>query len=519
MAESFQSSSQSSSSTSAGSYIPDYIQSPFLMQVAQGANDIAQQLYQWGQQQYARTSQITEDGINQYLANSQLATGLGANAIDRYTGKFQPLEDQLIKDANTYASDARIKDQMGMAEAGVMQGADAARQNALRDLRSYGIDPSSGRYAGLDAISRTAAGAAAAGAGQQARLATEATGRQLRSQAIQVGQQYPAQAVNALNTGLQGVAGAVNAGLANANTGVNLMGLPDKYLGTAMGLKYPPLGTGPSSSRSAGASAGRSTSPNPKDQQQQQRPDTSGQGAGQGPGTRPAGPTTPPSGPATIMNPYPGPSIQNTPGADQYGVNTGIPDWEGYNAQDWEGYNPDQAAQQDWEGYNAQDWEGYNQPVDQYNEQGYGPENDYGMNYNESGYSPYTDYSGGTENYAAMPDYGASDYGGYEGDYAYAKGGEVGGIPGPDATTGGFVPKQASPSNGQVQDDVNANLNAEEFVLPRDVVRWKGEEHFHKLIAQSREARMKAQQTVAGKPGQQQPGPARFASQPVGNMR
>jgi len=69
------------------------------------------------------------------------------------------------------------------------------------------------------------------------------------------------------------------------------------------------------------------------------------------------------------------------------------------------------------------------------------------------------------------------------------------------------VPQQASPSGGVNVDDVPANLNAEEFVIPRDVARWKGEEFWHKEIAKSRAARMKAQQSVgptAGPP--QQPG-------------
>ncbi|MBA1914389.1 hypothetical protein HLX87_24885, partial [Escherichia coli] len=38
-----------------------------------------------------------------------------------------------------------------------------------------------------------------------------------------------------------------------------------------------------------------------------------------------------------------------------------------------------------------------------------------------------------------------------------------------------------------------AQLNAGEFVVPRDVAAWKGGEFFHKLIAQSRRNRMQMQ--------------------------
>lgn len=62
-----------------------------------------------------------------------------------------------------------------------------------------------------------------------------------------------------------------------------------------------------------------------------------------------------------------------------------------------------------------------------------------------------------------------------------------------DDAGGGAVPVAASPSRGAVTDDIPAvtpggpaRLNGGEFVLPKDVVSWKGEEFLQKLIAQSR---------------------------------
>jgi hypothetical protein len=86
-----------------------------------------------------------------------------------------------------------------------------------------------------------------------------------------------------------------------------------------------------------------------------------------------------------------------------------------------------------------------------------------------------------------------------------------------NATTGGHVPRTASPSGGRNIDDVHANLNAGEFVMPKDVTEWKGLEHMHKIIA---DARMKRHQMVAalgvgGKMKPQTPGPVRFQSSPI----
>ena len=54
---------------------------------------------------------------------------------------------------------------------------------------------------------------------------------------------------------------------------------------------------------------------------------------------------------------------------------------------------------------------------------------------------------------------------------------------------GGEVPDQASPSGGAIPDDVKARLSAGEFVIPADVVAWKGAEHFYKEINKHREHR------------------------------
>lgn len=76
--------------------------------------------------------------------------------------------------------------------------------------------------------------------------------------------------------------------------------------------------------------------------------------------------------------------------------------------------------------------------------------------------------------------------GGLASGYAFgAEGGEI---------EGGGVPPAASPTRGINVDDVPARLTVGEFVVPKDVKEWKGEEFFHKLIEQSRMAKAKPKQ-------------------------
>lgn len=93
----------------------------------------------------------------------------------------------------------------------------------------------------------------------------------------------------------------------------------------------------------------------------------------------------------------------------------------------------------------------------------------YGADYGGAG--ALQDYSGGSTDYAG----GGGDYSSY--DYSEY------------AAQGGAIPSSASPSRGKATDDVPARLNAGEYVIPRDVVQWKGQHFFKNLIEQSRKAR------------------------------
>lgn len=130
---------------------------------------------------------------------------------------FLPELYSLMADAASYASPARIQQAMGAAESGVAQSMDQGMNNALRDLQSFGIDPSSGRYAQLDQTSRLQRAAAQAGAGNVAEQQTEAVGRALREQAIQATAQLPSQAAAIMGVNAQVFATETQAQIAAMN--------------------------------------------------------------------------------------------------------------------------------------------------------------------------------------------------------------------------------------------------------------------------------------------------------------
>jgi hypothetical protein len=505
----------------AGGFIPgtsSSTSSPTVVQTPQNAiidrlsgvsEQYAGQLYDWASRVYEQTNTLTDQVINNYLDLAQRTAQFGQNQISRYENVFQPLENQLIQDANTYASAPRIASEMGRAEAESMQGSMAGLHNAEAQLEQFGVDPSAGRYRGLEEAANVQAGATAAAAGTQARRATEDTGRQLRSQAIGVGQNYPAAAINAANAGYQGLAGAVNSKLAAANTGAALMTAPKGYLDTAMQVKLPPVGQesqSKSTSPGSGGGGGSKSPQEPKDKQeqpQQARMAPQNPFGGQQIGSpRPSG-----------TNPPPMPGQPDPSQFDDINLDTGNFDYltggsDGtYYPTGWPDAGPNYQYGSDYADFGSGDTGATGWP-DQGDNYQYGSDYaDFGSDGNDSGYNYPNDFSP-ADTYGwfdSGPD--TSSAGGYDypmdyssGDWAdygdYARGGPV-----PRGPGGGAVPSRMSPSRGRVTDDVpatipqtggRAQLNAGEFVLPRDVVAWKGQEVFQKMIAQARRARVGA---------------------------
>lgn len=497
MAESSSSNFSSSSSTPTIFNTP---QSDFLLQLGQYAQSLAQASKQWADQAYANSSAVTNDNINGYRNINAQALQMANNDTQRYQQLFQPEENQLLLDANTYASPDRMKAEMGAAASGQQQAGDQALQNARQKLQSFGIDPSSGRYADLEQSERVKTAAAAAGAAQQARLATEGTGRALRSEAIQVGERYPGQIINSLNTGAQALTGAENAALGNENAGANAMRVPQGYVQAGMGVKLPLMGN---NSQSQGSGSGSSNSPDPS------------RGGGGGGGGNNGGSGN--AGSGDFMNPSNYDSMSGGPGqvwAPQGGSGAG--QGSGF---DWNSINTDPTLQSASSfgdtmtnpgvdtSYSGNGW------IDSAGAGGFGAgTGDYSTPTNSWG----SDYSTPTSvDWGSTPSYGEQgglgDYSSSTNDYtgAYASGGAIPAGP----TTGGGVSPAMSPSGGQQTDDVNAHLNAGEFVLPRDIVAWKGQEFFQKLIADAR-AKMGGA-PAHGKPAAPRPGPANFRSQAI----
>lgn len=222
-----------------GSKAPD---APDLTPMAQGSAETARMAQETAREQLAWARE--QDTMNRELLGRVL-TGQETIQQDqlenaqqdrqRYEEIYQPLEDNLVSEFNSYDSPERRAQERGRAMADVSQSFDAARRNSLQRLESYGVDPSQTRNAALDIGVRTAQAAAQAGAASASDRATEQTGRALRAEALNIGKGYPSNVAGSYGQSL--AAGNSMVGNANATTGASGQAAQgaNSYMNTAIG--------------------------------------------------------------------------------------------------------------------------------------------------------------------------------------------------------------------------------------------------------------------------------------------
>lgn len=195
------------------------------------SQQVAMQQLDWARRAYENDRTVLDRIVNANLDRQAINDRNAAADRQRYERTFQPLENQLIQDARSYNSAARQEQEAGRASADVAQNFELARENATRNLESFGVDPSSTRFAALDLGTRVQQAAAQAGAANMARERTADIGRGLRGQAIDIGRALPGQVAGTYATSLQSGNSGANTQLAGTASGGSTMGTGAQWSG------------------------------------------------------------------------------------------------------------------------------------------------------------------------------------------------------------------------------------------------------------------------------------------------
>jgi len=151
-------------------------------------------------QSYQNTSEDlfgrAEESFGSLQSGGNALTGYGQALGSRARRQFGPLTNRIVQSAELDPDDL-----VNQATIDNTQSFDKARGIGERRLSRMGVDPSSGRFQGLQQQLSMAQAAAEAGARTRARRTgrRESFGRQLS--AAQLGQQLPGQAISAMSAG------------------------------------------------------------------------------------------------------------------------------------------------------------------------------------------------------------------------------------------------------------------------------------------------------------------------------
>ena len=200
-------------------------------QAAQQAYALGEQQLQWTQQVWNQEQPLMDASEKQQMALSaeeqaslEQSSRESAQQYQQYESTYAPLEATYVNQAQNWASPAAIAGARGSAMADVAEQGQAGLNTAAETLRSYGINPGSGRYAGLYTGAQPMLGAAQAAAGTTAAQNLRLQQMGLESGAINTGRGLvnATEGLTTAGTGAGNAAGTSAAGAANtANTNLS----------------------------------------------------------------------------------------------------------------------------------------------------------------------------------------------------------------------------------------------------------------------------------------------------------
>lgn len=153
---------------------------------------------------------LANEVTQQQLGISKDQRQLAADAHQRYVEKFQPLQDKFIETAENWDTPEKEAAAAASARADIASNVANVKAQNVRQMTAMGLNPSSGRWAGIDRATDLATAVSSAGAENGARNLVKQQGLALRGQAINLGNGLPVQANAATGLGLNAGTGATN---------------------------------------------------------------------------------------------------------------------------------------------------------------------------------------------------------------------------------------------------------------------------------------------------------------------
>lgn len=179
---------------------------------------------------------LTKQVIQQQLSTQDETNQWAREDRARTKEVFQPLEDEWIKKAKEYDSPEKQAEAAAQARADVQKTAAQQAATSERNMASMGVNPASGRFAGVSRAGEANTALASAGAQNNARQIVKDKGIALQADAINMGKGLAASTASAYGLGLNAGQGAVGSQqAANSNFYQNANVMNQGYSGAMQG--------------------------------------------------------------------------------------------------------------------------------------------------------------------------------------------------------------------------------------------------------------------------------------------
>lgn len=198
---------------------------------AQASEKVGMRALDLTEQQNARSNDLQDEFLDIIAANAEsdaelkdIQTELALEQAQRRRDIFDPLEARIVDEAENYDSLGRMTNEMGKADAAVVQAYDRAKEGSARDMLRLGINPNSGKALALQENSKLGLAKAAAEASTGAGERVKGKGFAMRLDAAGLGRNLATNQTAAADSALRAgnsVVGATQAGVDQGNRNFN----------------------------------------------------------------------------------------------------------------------------------------------------------------------------------------------------------------------------------------------------------------------------------------------------------
>jgi hypothetical protein len=169
---------------------------------------LAREQYSWAKDQAEQDREFIRPFLEQQGRIADANEQRAADYANYEKQTFRPLEQKIVQEAQAYDSEAKRAELARTAAADVGQAMGVAREQNIRNMTRYGVNPASGAFADVSARMDTTEGLAKAQAMNKARTDATALGHAMKMDAAGLGRNLANNATTAYGIALNANAGA-----------------------------------------------------------------------------------------------------------------------------------------------------------------------------------------------------------------------------------------------------------------------------------------------------------------------